>query len=114
MPDLLKASLPGRSDRSAGMVIQRTPVLLPARVGNVTNYIVLCDTVHGARVGCSKKQRNCSKKVTYGRIHRDTMHMKAIHGRGYHRRPVLMMFHQHYNDDDSEVDDKEDRSDGVL
>ena len=30
-----------------------------------------------AQVGCSKNWRNCSKKVTYGRIPHDTMHVKA-------------------------------------
>ena len=53
----------------------------------MTNYIELYNPVYGAGVGCSKNERNCSKKVTYGRIPRDTMHMKAIQGRGYHRIP---------------------------
>ena len=70
--------------------------------------ITLCCTIQctvHARVGCSKKQRNCSKKVTYGRIHRDTMHMKAIHGRGYHRRPCSWCFVNLWrNHDDSEVE----------
>ena len=37
------------------------------------SVLVLCP----AQVGCSKNWRNCSKKVTYGRIPHDTMHVKA-------------------------------------
>ena len=96
------------------MVIQRTPLHC---LGNVTNYIELYNTGYGARMGCSKNRRNCCKKVTYGRIPRDTMHMKAIHRGGYHQKPCIarcLIKLTKNDDDDADVDDKEDRNDGDL
>ena len=100
-------SEPGPIDQPEWL-FKEPPALPPVWVGNVTNYIELYNTVYGARVGCSKNRRNCSKKVTYGRIPCDTMHMRAIHGGGYHLKPCIpcsrCMFHQTYKNDDDDCE----------